>query len=220
MGTKAQVSSSGKPAPCIARQPILTASEAVIGYELFFRESAQQHNFTSGDGEKATSAAIDMLNVMGLDVLCNGRLAFINCTRQTLLSDYFALLPPGSVVIEIQHTVPPEEDVIRACQRLKHPGYSIALDNFEPDDKRVSLVPYADYIKVDITKIAPGPSALLVTAHGNDRCRMLAHKVETRERFCKPVRVASLRFRDIFFNVPSACKSEKFPPTKPLTCVY
>jgi hypothetical protein len=120
-----------------------------------------------------------MLNVMGLDVLCNGRLAFLNCTRQTLLSDYFALLPPGNVVIEIQHTVPPDEDVIRACQRLKHAGYSIALDNFEPDDKRVSLVPYASYLKVDIAKIAPGPSALLAAAYGNERCQMLAHKVGT-----------------------------------------
>jgi c-di-GMP phosphodiesterase len=141
----------------------------VIGYELFFRESAQPNNFTSADGEKATAAAIDMLSVMGLAVLCNGRLSFINCTRMMLLSDYSALLPPDAAVIEIQHTVPPDEDVIRACPRLKHAGYSIALDNFEPDDKTASLVPYADYLKVDIAKIAPGPSASLAAAYGNER---------------------------------------------------
>jgi len=202
MSSKAQVSPSSKLAPCIARQPILTAGETVIGYELFFRESAQQHNFTSGDGEKATSAAIDMLNVMGLEVLCDGRLAFINCTRQTLLSDYFALLPPKDVVIEIQHTVSPDEDVIRACQRLKHAGYSIALDNFEPEDKRVSLVAYADYIKVDIATIEPGASALLVATYGNDHCRMLAHKVETRERLLQASKNGFTAFQGYFFQRP------------------
>lgn len=211
MGTKAQVSPSSKPAPCIARQPILTASENVLGYELFFRESAQQNNFTSADAEKATAAAIDMLNVMGLDVLCNGRLAFINCTRQTLLSDYFALLPPGAVVIEIQHTVPPDEDVIRACQRLKHAGYSIALDNFEPEDKRVSLVAYADYLKVDIAKIAPGPSALLAAAYGNERCQMLAQKVETRERFLQAQKNGFTAFQGYFFQRPVSLQVREIP---------
>ncbi|MGO8796316.1 MAG: hypothetical protein ACLQLC_15960 [Candidatus Sulfotelmatobacter sp.] len=38
MGTKAQLASAAKANPCIARQPILTADERVVGYELFFRE--------------------------------------------------------------------------------------------------------------------------------------------------------------------------------------
>jgi len=211
MGTKAQVAAIKKPAPCIARQPILTSNETVIGYELFFRESPQHHNFTSGDGEKATSAAIDMLNVMGLQVLCAGRLAFINCTRQTLLSDYFGLLPPGDVVIEIQHTVPFDEDVIAACQRLKHAGYSIALDNFEPDDNRVGLIPYVDYIKVDITKIAPGPSALLIATYGSGRCRMLAQKVETREGFLQASKSGFTLFQGYFFQRPESLQVREIP---------
>src|SRR5215467_4526546 len=85
--------------PCIARQPILTADESVIGYELFFRQSPEQRSFKS-DRDEATSATIDMLNVVGLGMLCDGRLAFINCTRHLLLSDYFSLLPPNDVVIE------------------------------------------------------------------------------------------------------------------------
>src|SRR5580704_10565511 len=149
MSTPAQASAK-KPGPCIARQPILTAGESVVGYELFFRETSEQHRFTSADGEKATAAAIDTLNVIGFRVLCDGHLAFINCSRQTLLTDYFALLPPHEVVVEIQETVPPDEEVMRACQRLKQAKYSIALDNFEPNDKRKALVPYADFIKVDI----------------------------------------------------------------------
>ena len=64
MGTKAQAAPVEKPIPCIARQPILTADESVVGYELFFREDRQQRCFTS-DGDSATSAAIDTLSWLG-----------------------------------------------------------------------------------------------------------------------------------------------------------
>jgi len=182
MGTKAQAAPVEKPSPCIARQPILTADENVVGYELFFREAREERRFTS-DGETATSATIDTLNLVGLEVLCDGRLAFINCTHDGLLTENFALLPPGDVVIEIQETVLADDEAVKACQRLKQLGFSIALDNFVPCDPREALVPYADYLKVDITRVPPMQCATLVAQYGSETCRMLAHKVETRQHF-------------------------------------
>jgi len=38
MANPAHAVAPEKPSACIARQPILTADEQVIGYELFFRE--------------------------------------------------------------------------------------------------------------------------------------------------------------------------------------
>src|SRR5215813_7185520 len=93
MGTQAHAISLEKPSPCIARQPILSADENVVGYELFFRENPEENRFTS-NRDTATSVTIETLNLIGLSILCDGRLAFINTTRQMLLSDYFALLPP------------------------------------------------------------------------------------------------------------------------------
>jgi len=92
---------SGKTSPCIAPSADSDADEEVVGYELFFREGPGQNRFTS-DPERATSATIDALNMVGLDVLCDGHPAFINCSRQMLLTEYFALLPPNEVVVEIQ----------------------------------------------------------------------------------------------------------------------
>jgi c-di-GMP-related signal transduction protein len=89
--------------PCIARQPILTSDQKVVGYELFFREGREQDHFTS-DAEVATSKTLDALNTIGLDVLCDGQPAFINCTRPMLLTEYFTLLPPRDIVVEIQET--------------------------------------------------------------------------------------------------------------------
>ena len=114
----------------------------------------------------ATGSTIDTLNVMGLDVVCDGRLAFINCTHQMLLKEYFLLLPPDKVVIEIQQDVPAEDGVVAACRRLRQRSYRIALDNFLPGDPREALIPCADFIKVDIRKLAPGQGAALARYAG------------------------------------------------------
>jgi len=47
--------------------------------------------------------------LMGLDTLCAGRRAFLNCTREVLLKDYISLLPPQQTVVEVLETVEPDD---------------------------------------------------------------------------------------------------------------
>ena len=210
MGTKAQITPAQKPSPCIARQPILTADEDVVGYELFFREGREERRFSS-DGETATSSIIDTLNLIGLGVLCDGRTAFINCTHQGLLTDYFALLPPDDVVIEIQKDVPADADVVKACERLKKGGYSIALDNFVTDDTREALVPYADLIKVDITKVGSIEYVALAARYTTKTRRMVAHKVESRQHFLTARNAGFTMFQGYFFRHPENMQVRQIP---------
>ncbi len=200
-----------KPSACIARQPILTSEELVVGYELFFREDREQRKFSAADLENATSAAIDMLNFVGLGVLCDGRLAFINCSHHMLLSDYFALLPPNDVVIEIQETVPVDKDVILACAKLEKAGYSIALDNFVPNDNRELLIPYTRFIKVDITKVPTEACAALVHRYSREECRMVAQKVESRIQFLTAKKDGFTRFQGYFFRHPENMQTRRIP---------
>jgi len=65
-------------------------------------------------------------------VLCDGRLAFINCTHNMLLSDYLALLPPSEVVVELQSDIPANEKVILKCQELKKPGIRLPWTTLFP----------------------------------------------------------------------------------------
>ena len=210
MASQALAPSLEKPSPCIARQPILTADESVIGYELFFREDPDQNRFIS-NGETATSATIDMLTLVGLGVLCDGRLAFLNCTRPMLLSDYFALLSPNDVVVEIQPNVRPDNEVLQACQRLKATGYSIALDNFVPDDDRSALIPYARFLKIDCTQVRPEKISALAALHASDDCRIVAHKVETRDQFLSTKKSGCTRFQGYFFRRPENLRTRRIP---------
>jgi hypothetical protein len=42
---------------------------------------------------------------MGLDQLCENGIGFFNCTRETLMIGYMALLPKERVVLEILETI-------------------------------------------------------------------------------------------------------------------
>lgn len=207
--TETQKGSPEQPVPCIARQPILTADENVIGYELFFRENPDQRYFNS-DADQGTSAIIDSLNLMGIGVLCDGRPAFINCTQLMLSKEYFYLLSRDEVVIEIQETVQPNEEVVSQCKRLHEAGYSIALDNFVPGDARGTLVPFARFIKVDTKKVYSEDAAALVSQYGKD-CLMLAHKVETRENFLNAKKCGFVRFQGYFFRHPEGLGTRQIP---------
>ena len=99
----------GKPAPkpgtqFVARQPILTADEKVFGYELLFRDGVEDF-FQHTDADTASRSTLNTAMLLGLDVLCDGRRAFVNCTRDVLLKDYITLLPSAQPVIEILETV-------------------------------------------------------------------------------------------------------------------
>ncbi len=70
---------------CVARQPILDLAGRVYGYELLYRGSADATACTA-DGDIAGARVLsDAVLALGLDVLTNGRLAFINFTRSLLI---------------------------------------------------------------------------------------------------------------------------------------
>ena len=182
----------------VARQPILTKDEKVFGYELLFRDGVESY-FCPADPEAASRSTLDSSLLMGLDVLCNGRRAFVNCTRDMLLKDYVTLLPSSQTVVEILESVAPDDLVMAACQRLKEAGYMIALDDFGIDDAREPLTDIADILKVDVRRTSPEQRAAMVKRYGPWRCRLLAEKVETREEFVAAQKAGFLYFQGYFF---------------------
>jgi EAL and modified HD-GYP domain-containing signal transduction protein len=194
----------------VARQPILSSNEQVFGYELLFRDGVEDY-FRHTDADTASRSTLDTSILMGLDILCDGRRAFINCTRETLLKDYVTLLPPAQVVVEVLESVPADDLVKAACVRLKAGGYTIALDDFVADDPRAELIPYADMIKVDLKATSPAQQVALVQRFGNPRCQMLAEKVETREEFNACKKAGFSYFQGYFFRRPELMQAREIP---------
>ena len=206
-----QVKPSFKPGTqFVARQTILTSDESVFGYELLFRDGVEDF-FSNPDVDAASRSTLNTSMLIGLDVLCNGRRAFINCTRDILLKDYITLLPSVQVVIEVLETVPADDLVVAACRRMKEAGYLIALDDFAVNDPREALTDLADIIKVDLRATSAADAAAMVKKYGPWRCRMLAEKVETREEFVAAKKAGFLYFQGYFFRRPEILTAHEIP---------
>ncbi|MFZ3277923.1 MAG: HDOD domain-containing protein [Candidatus Sulfotelmatobacter sp.] len=208
----------GKPVPqpgthFVARQPILTTDEKVFGYELLFRDGIEDF-FRSPDSDAASRSTLNSSMLLGLDVLCDGRRAFVNCTREILLKDYVTLLPAGQTVVEILETVPADDLVVAACRRLKEAGYMIALDDFALGDPREPLTDLADIIKVDLRATSSDDAAAMVQRYGPWRCRLLAEKVETREEFMASKKAGFLYFQGYFFRRPEILTAHEIPANR------
>ncbi len=197
----------------LARQPILTREEQLFGYELLFRDGPDNY-FRGIDPDAASRDTLDSSTLMGLDVLCGNRRAFINCTRDVLLKDYITLLPSNQAVAEILESVPPDDQVLAACQRLKEAGYWIALDDFMPNDPRARLTEMADIIKVDFRSTSAEERAEMVRKYGSWHCRMLAEKVETREEFFAARKGGFLYFQGYFFRQPEVLTTREIPANR------
>ncbi|MGH9494912.1 MAG: EAL and HDOD domain-containing protein [Candidatus Sulfotelmatobacter sp.] len=194
----------------VARQPIFDREQNVFGYELLFRDGWQ--NAFSGDSNEASRATLDSSLLMGIDVLCDGRRAFVNCTRDTLIKGLVTLLPPEFTVVEVLESVPADPDVAAACKSLKDAGYMIALDDYVADDPREPLAGMADIIKVEMKLTRPEQRVALMKKHS--RCRMLAEKVETYSEFEVARGQGFAYFQGYFFRRPEMMTIRDMPANR------
>ncbi len=198
----------------IARQPIFDREQNVFAYELLFR-SGLENACRSNDLNAAASKVIsDSLHLIGIETLTSGRKAFVNVTRDVLLEEYAALLPPDLTVVELLETIAPDAEVLAACGRLKQGGYQLALDDFVDGPQFASLVALADFVKVDVLATPRDERAAIVRRMAPRGIRMLAEKVETRAMFDDAAQAGYTLFQGYFFARPAILTSKDIPGYK------
>jgi EAL and modified HD-GYP domain-containing signal transduction protein len=201
-----------KPLRYVARQPIVDREEKVFGYELLFRDGLE--NAFSGDTDEASRATLDRSLLMGLDILCDGRRAFVNCTRDTLVKGLVTLLPSTITVVEVLETVPADAEVVAACRHLKEAGYTIALDDYVANDPREALAEMADIIKVEMQLTTEEERVVMMKRFGPWRCRMLAEKIETQAEFVRARDQGFVYFQGYFFRRPEMMNTRDLPANR------
>jgi EAL and modified HD-GYP domain-containing signal transduction protein len=209
-----EAQAAGKGFSYVARQPILTADEKVYGYELLFRDGVENH-FRETDADSASRRTPDTSLQIGLELLCDSRRGFVNCTRDVLLKDYMTLLPPTLAVVEVLESVPVDDLVLAALKRLKKAGYLVALDNFTFNDPREPLIEFADIIQVDIQQTTAEHCAeMMMKKYGSSLRHLLAEKVETREEFAAGKAAGFTYFQGYFFRRPEVLHAKEIPANR------
>jgi c-di-GMP-related signal transduction protein len=187
----------------VARQPIFDRKNKIFGYELLYRSGNTDCN-TMTDGDLATIEVIrNSFTLIGIDVLTDGKMAFINFTQNLLRSDLPTHFSPKTVVVEILEDVEATTDVIAACKGLKDRGFLIALDDYDGKNGQQFLLPFANIVKIDFIKTKRAVRTALVKQIGCSRVAFLAEKVESYTEYNEACELGFTYFQGYFFSKPS-----------------
>jgi EAL and modified HD-GYP domain-containing signal transduction protein len=166
-----------------AKQAIFDKDGEIIGYELLHRSSAV-NRYQQTNGDRATLELLaQIIQNRPIEKITNGKLAFINYTRNLLLQHIPLMTPSNTAVVEILESVRAEQPVIEACRNLSQIGYMIVLDDFIYRRDLEPLVVLADIIKIDFRKESIPKIQLGVKKLYQYRAKLLAEKIETEEEF-------------------------------------
>ncbi len=198
----------------LARQPIHDRNGKIFGYELLFRTGLDNY-FDYPDQDRASSRVIaNSFLLFSIEEMAGGARAFLNFTRHVLVHDFGSVLPREHTVIEVLENVPPDAQVVAACQRLKEQGFLLALDDFVDLPEYAPLVDLADIIKVDFLTCDHACRADFAARFLPQGIRLLAEKVETQEDYEMAKALGYHYFQGYFFSRPVILSRKDIPTAK------
>lgn len=187
----------------LGRQAICDRRRRVVAYELLFRSDASGEARFS-DGARASAAVIaNAFGRFGIRAVVGDCPAFINVDAPTLLSGAIEALPRGRVVIELLESIVVTDEVVRRCRELKSYGYRLALDDFI--DYRAEYEPLlelVDVVKIDTLLLDSRALARLVRQLHRWPPKLLAEKVDSRQRAQDCLGLGFRLFQGFFFSRP------------------
>ena len=192
----------------VGRQPILDLQRCLVGYELLYRNSADNH-CPQDDPDLVSRRTMDTAVLFGLDTLGSGHKLFLNCTHDVVVGGFATLFPADSTVVEVLETVEPTPLFVSACRELKEKGYSIALDDFVECAKFEPLIELVDYLKVDVRSTKLEECERLTRKFLASSISMLAEKVETEEEFQALSEMGFTLFQGYLFSKPKVLSTSR-----------
>ena len=168
----------------IARQAIVNAQHVVIGYELFNRSRTGPTHTAATD----VALVFTALSHAGSDELVGKKLIFVNCTHESLAGGHLELVDPDKVVLEsppLGHTASEEVATrLPILANLRQRGFHLAFNHTVLQSAYALWLPLADYIKLDLSVLAPDQLAVLIKyANRHSGADLIAEKVETAQQY-------------------------------------
>ncbi|MYM83843.1 EAL domain-containing protein [Duganella sp. FT50W] len=198
----------------LGRQPILDRNQALFGYELLFR-NAPVGPAQVTDGLTATAAVIAHAAQLGMEKTVGEAQGFVNVDASVIMSDIFPFLPREKVVLEISNGMAATPAVVDRVRALVDHGFSFALDDVTGETEAVqALLPLVEYVKMDMRNIAPSSLSKLAPRFRQEKKKLVAEKVETREEFKHGLDLGFDYFQGYYFSKPVIMSGKKLSPSQ------
>jgi EAL and modified HD-GYP domain-containing signal transduction protein len=204
---------SGHATVAVARQPILDRDGGLLAYELLFRGSGNDRAAVLDDEMATSTVILDALFDVGLSELVGNNVAYLNVSRDFLLSVRPLPLPAQRVVLELLEDQVVDQPLLDVLEELSGAGFRIALDDFRLTHATERLLPYASIIKVDVLEHTDRALEELVSRLRQyyPDLTLLAEKVETRGQFVRCQGLGFEAFQGYYFARPSRVQQSRLP---------
>lgn len=163
----------------IGRQPILDRNQALVGYELLFRATADNQASPVSAAAATADVVCKAFAELGLANVLGRARAFIKVDAEFLASDFVELLPSDTVVLEIDATHFRAKEPLERCLELKQSGYAFSLSGLSDiDDASWPLIELAGWIKVGLDTIPADRLQTVARTLATTRRKLIAAHVE------------------------------------------
>ncbi|GAA4429164.1 EAL and HDOD domain-containing protein [Acidovorax lacteus] len=199
----------------IARQAIVNGQQQVVGYELFNRSR-------SGTAHTAATDVILVFTALshaGTEDLVGKKLIFVNCTHESLTGGHLELVDPDKVVLEIPplgHVAAEEVSArLPILQGLRMRGFHLAFNHTVLESAYAPWLPLADYIKLDLSVLAPDQLAVLIRYAGRQsKAELIAEKVETAQQYDMVSSHGVQLYQGYWFARPALVETKLLSPSQ------
>ena len=202
----------------LARQPVLDRNQALYGYELLFRGSAQGaadiDPAAIGSGLSASASVIHHASQLGLPRAIGDATAFLNVDKEVLMSDMFAFLPRERTVLEIVRSVEPDDAVIGRMTELASHGFRFAAEASAHGASLARLLPVIDFVKMDLRELPVVTLLSLAPRLRTTGKRLVAEKVETHTEYRTCLDIGFDYFQGYYFAKPTVMAGRKLSPSQ------
>ncbi|MCX7171331.1 MAG: HDOD domain-containing protein [Proteobacteria bacterium] len=165
----------------LGKQPLIDRNQAVIGYELLFRSTAD--NFSVITNRKAATADVvcKAFAELGLANALGNQKAFINVDEDFLCEDGIAeFLPKETVLLEVDASQEVTPRLLARCGELREVGYEFSVSGIKTISEPVSrLLHLASYSKLDVSAIAADRNTSIVSRLRSAPTKLIANRVES-----------------------------------------
>jgi EAL and modified HD-GYP domain-containing signal transduction protein len=166
----------------LARQPIVSKTSEILGYEILFRDAHHLGNVNE-DSIITSSVVSNIVNIFGIDNIIGKYLGFIKVNIDFLEHELFASLPKERFVFSLfDHELNTPSNCSKLIE-LSKTGYRFAINDTSmkelPDDP--ALLKSIDYIKIDTVALAPAECETLMRQQREYNIDVIASKVETHD---------------------------------------
>lgn len=201
----------------IAKQPIFNKHEAIVAYELLYRDQ-RLNAFPNVDADLASIEVIsNALLSIGMDELTNGKPSIINFTESLLLSNLLeSLRTENSVVIELVKDIEITPRLINRLIELRTLGYRIAANGtmlLNSSKEVKQLFSLIHYCSIEFNQYDENTRQLLTekALRYNSNIQLVARKVETREDYIYAKEHQYTLFQGYFFEHPKMISTTDIP---------